>query len=51
VQMAAKLVIEPIFEANFDEAAYGYRPRRSAEQAVRRVHQWSCPYQTGQAAD
>ena len=39
VQMAAKLVIEPIFEANFDEAAYGYRPRRSAEQAVRRVHQ------------
>jgi RNA-directed DNA polymerase len=39
VQMAVKLLIEPIFEANFDEAAYGYRPRRSAEQAVRRVHQ------------
>src|SRR5947199_3359272 len=39
VQMAVKLVIEPIFEANFDEAAYGYRPRRNAEQAVRRVHQ------------
>jgi RNA-directed DNA polymerase len=38
VQMAAKLVIEPIFEANFDEAAYGYRPRRSAGQALRRVH-------------
>ena len=29
VQTAAKLVIEPIFEADFDEAAYGYRPRRS----------------------
>lgn len=38
VQMAAKLVMEPIFEANFDEAAYGYRPKRSAEQAIRRVH-------------
>ncbi len=38
VQMAVKLVIEPIFEANFDEAAYGYRPRRNAEQAIRRVH-------------
>ena len=37
--MAVKLVTEPIFEADFDEAAYGYRPRRSAEQAVRRVHQ------------
>jgi RNA-directed DNA polymerase len=39
VQMAVKLVTEPIFEADFDEAAYGYRPRRSAEQAVRRVHE------------
>jgi RNA-directed DNA polymerase len=37
VQMAVKLVTEPIFEADFDEAAYGYRPHRSAEQAVRRV--------------
>jgi len=38
VQTAAKLVLEPIFEADFDDAAYGYRPKRSAEQAVRRVH-------------
>jgi RNA-directed DNA polymerase len=38
-QMAVKLVIEPIFEADFDEAAYGYRPGRSAEQAIRRVHE------------
>src|SRR5215510_9081871 len=39
VQMAAKLVLEPIFEAEFDDAAYGYRPQRSAEQAVRKVHE------------
>jgi RNA-directed DNA polymerase len=39
VQAAAKLVLEPIFEAEFDDAAYGYRPRRSAEQAVRKVHE------------
>src|SRR5437870_2886037 len=38
VQTAAKLVIEPIFEADFDEAAYGYRPRRSAHDAIRIVH-------------
>jgi RNA-directed DNA polymerase len=38
VQTAAKLVIEPIFEADFDEAAYGYRPRRSAHEAIRTVH-------------
>lgn len=38
VQTAAKLVLEPIFEADFDDAAYGYRPRRSAQQAVQRVH-------------
>ena len=30
VQTAALLVLEPIFEADFDEAAYGYRPKRSA---------------------
>ena len=38
VQTAAKLVLEPIFEADFDEAAYGYRPGRSALDAVRSVH-------------
>jgi RNA-directed DNA polymerase len=38
VQTAAKLVIEPIFEADFDEAAHGYRPGRSALDAVRKVH-------------
>jgi RNA-directed DNA polymerase len=38
VQTAAKLVVEPIFEADFDEAAHGYRPGRSALDAVRKVH-------------
>ena len=33
VQTAAKLVLEPIFEADFHECSYGFRPRRSATQA------------------
>jgi len=39
VQTAVKLVLEPIFEADFTDDAYGYRPRRSAQHAVRAVHQ------------
>lgn len=38
VQTAAKLVVEPIFEADFADCAYGYRPKRSAQDAVRSVH-------------
>lgn len=38
VQTALKLVLEPIFEADFDPCAYGYRPKRSAQGAVREVH-------------
>ena len=34
VQMAVKLVIEPIFEADFCETSYGFRPRRSAHDAA-----------------
>lgn len=34
VQMAAKLVIEPIFEADFEDTSYGFRPRRNAHQAM-----------------
>ena len=30
IQTAAKLVLEPIFEADFEPNAYGYRPKRSA---------------------
>src|SRR5450759_4556384 len=38
VQTAAKLVIEPIFEADLEPNTYGYRPKRSAHDAIRRVH-------------
>src|SRR6201996_6666778 len=41
-QTAAKLVLEPIFEADLEPAAYGYRPRRSAADAVRKVHKLIC---------
>jgi len=34
VQMAAKIVLEPIFEADFQPCSYGFRPRRSATQAL-----------------
>ena len=34
MQMAAKIVIEPIFEADFCEHSYGFRPKRSAHDAV-----------------
>ncbi len=38
VQAAAKIVLEPIFEADFEDGAYGYRPRRSAIDAVKETH-------------
>ncbi len=37
VQGALKLILEPIFEADFQEGSYGYRPKRTAHQAVDRV--------------
>ena len=43
VQTAAKLVLEPIFEADFDPAAYGYRPGRSGADAIKEVHALLCP--------
>ena len=39
VQGAVKLILEPIFEADFQPGAYGYRPKRTAQQAVNRVAQ------------
>jgi RNA-directed DNA polymerase len=36
-QMACKMVIEPIFEADFEEESYGYRPKRSAKDAVIKI--------------
>src|SRR3984885_2207402 len=38
VQTAAKLVLEPIFEADLEDCAYGYRPQRSALDAVSATH-------------
>ena len=37
VQTAVKIVIEPIFEANFQNCSYGFRPKRSTHQAVKEV--------------
>src|SRR5271167_269180 len=42
VQTAAKLVLEPIFEVDFEEGAYGYRPGRSATDAIKQVHRLIC---------
>jgi RNA-directed DNA polymerase len=39
VQGALKLILEPIFEADFQSGSYGYRPKRSAHEAVERVAQ------------
>ncbi len=39
VQGALKLILEPIFEADFQSGSYGYRPKRAAHDAVARVAQ------------
>ncbi len=39
VQMAAKLVLEPVFEADFGSCSYGFRPRRSAQMALERLRE------------
>jgi RNA-directed DNA polymerase len=39
VQGALKLILEPIFEADFQPGSYGYRPKRTAHEAVARVAQ------------
>jgi RNA-directed DNA polymerase len=39
VQTAALLVLEPIFEADFEECSYGFRPGRSAHQALEAIRQ------------
>jgi group II intron reverse transcriptase/maturase len=41
-QAAVKLVIEPIFEADFLPCSYGYRPGRSAQDAAEEVWKWLC---------
>ena len=39
VQMSCKMVIEPIFEADFEDESYGFRPKRDAKQAMARIKQ------------
>ncbi|WP_206075285.1 group II intron reverse transcriptase/maturase [Mesorhizobium tamadayense] len=42
VEAAAKLVLEPVFEADFEDSAYGYRPGRSGTDAIKEVHRLIC---------
>src|SRR3954454_15411859 len=42
VQAAAKLVLEPIFEADLDPSAYGYGPKRGGPDAIKEVHALLC---------
>jgi RNA-directed DNA polymerase len=39
VQAAVLLILEPIFEADFEDCSYGFRPGRSAHQALTTLHQ------------
>ncbi len=38
VQAALKLVLEPIFEADFEPVSYGFRPERRAHDAIAEIH-------------
>jgi RNA-directed DNA polymerase len=42
VQTAALLILQPIFEADLEPTAYGYRPGRTAREAVQEVHRALC---------
>jgi RNA-directed DNA polymerase len=45
VQTAFLMVLEPIFEADFSEASYGFRPKKSAHGAIREIYKylnWGC---------
>ena len=37
VQMAAKIMIEPIFEADFEASSFGFRPKKSATEALEAI--------------
>ena len=39
VQTAAKLVLEPLFEADFDRDSYGFRPKKDAHQAIEEIRE------------
>jgi RNA-directed DNA polymerase len=52
VQMAALLILEPIFEADFEDCSYGFRPERSAHQALEEIRgQIKAGYQAVYDAD
>lgn len=41
-QMALKLILEPVFEADFYPSSYGYRPGRRAQDAIAEIHHFTC---------
>jgi RNA-directed DNA polymerase len=41
VQMALKVVLEPIFETDFYPSSYGYRPGRRAQDAIAEIHHFT----------
>jgi len=41
VQTATKILLEPIFEADFLECSYGFRPNRNAHEALEEIRQWT----------
>src|SRR2546421_91891 len=41
VQAALKLVLEPIFEADFQPCSYGFRPNRRAHDAIAEIHHYA----------
>ncbi|MBT2523442.1 reverse transcriptase domain-containing protein [Arthrobacter sp. ISL-28] len=41
VQAALKLVLEPIFEADFQPCSYGFRPNRRAQDAIAEIHHFT----------
>lgn len=43
VQASLKLVLEPIFEADFEPCSYGFRPRRRAQDAIAEIHYLASP--------
>ena len=46
VQGALKLILEPIFEADFQPGSFGYRPKKSAHDAIQRVRQGILEHKT-----
>ena len=44
VQAALKLVLQPIFEADFEPVSYGFRPVRRAHDAIAEIHQFGGKY-------